>query len=181
MLAGACIQFLFHWHALYPSTYCFTSLLTFGHQKFLIINSIVFYCPPCPPTDISWYNLITSVLNFLSLDMYTFSSFSINPSCSHHSSSLRTFTSALFISSTNLTTSLSFVLLFLILSRISTLSITTSDTSVALIFNYSFFTNVCSLLSLFTPTSQSNLLLNPSAFPILLPGTCFKIKSNLDK
>ena len=36
---GGCIQFLFRWQASHPSTYRFTSLVTPGHQKFLITNS----------------------------------------------------------------------------------------------------------------------------------------------
>ena len=50
--ASGCIQFLFHQQALYLSTYCFTSLVTSGHQKFLVTNSAIFHCSPCPPTGV---------------------------------------------------------------------------------------------------------------------------------
>ena len=181
MLAGACVQFLFHWYISHSSTYHFTFLLTSGHQKFLVTNSVIFHCPLCPPTSMSWYNLTISALNFLSLSMYTFSFFNINPLCSLHFLSLKTFTPAHFISSTALMILSSFALLFLILSRMSISSITIVDTCTTLASNYSFFTSICSSLSLFTPTSQSGLLLRPSVFPILLSVTCFKTKSNLDK
>jgi len=50
--AGYSVQFLLRWQASYPSIYCFTSFVTPGHQKFLVTNSTVFYCPLCPPTGI---------------------------------------------------------------------------------------------------------------------------------
>ena len=97
---GASVQFLFLWHILYPFTYFLTSLVTLGYQKFLITNSVIFHCPLCFPTSISWYGQITSVLNFSSLGIYTFLSFNINPSSSCYSSSLRILTPTYFISST---------------------------------------------------------------------------------
>ena len=178
---GTYVQFLFLWHTLYSSIYHFISLLTLNYQKFQVTNSIVFYCPPYPPTGVSWYSLITSILNNSSLGIYTFSSLSISPLCSLYSSSLNIFAPTFFISSTTLITLLSFASLFLILFNISTPSITTSITSAAFTSNYSFFINICSLLSFLTLTCQSSLLLNPSALPIFSLNTCFKRKSNLDK
>ena len=43
------------------------------------------------------------------------------------------------------------------------------------------FTSISFSLSFSTPTSQSGPLLRLSAFPILLPGTCFNPKLNLDR
>ena len=100
---------------------------------------------------------------------------------SFHSSSLSIFTPAYFISSTALTTSSSFTLDYLTFSSKSTPSMITSTPSVLLTSNHSSLTNVSSSLSLFTPTSQSGLLLKLSTFPILLPRTCLSIKSNLDR
>ena len=51
--ASDCVRFLLYWQASYHSTYHFTSLVTPGHQKFLITISAVFYCSPCPPIGIS--------------------------------------------------------------------------------------------------------------------------------
>ena len=79
--AGCSVQFLLYWHVLYPSTYYFTSFITPGHQKFLVTNSIVFYCPP---TGVSWCSLIISTLNILSLGTYTFPSLYIMLSTSLH-------------------------------------------------------------------------------------------------
>ena len=71
-LAGASVQFLFLWHASHSFIYFFTSFVTPGHQKFLVTNSVVFYCPSYPPTSILWYSQITFALNFLSFGTYTF-------------------------------------------------------------------------------------------------------------
>ena len=151
--AGGCVQFLLHWQALHPSIYSFTSLVTPGHQKFLITNSTVFYCPPCPPTGVSWCSLITSTLNFSSLGTYTFPSFNIKLFSCRHSSSLNIFTLAHFIFSTAFITSLSLTSHFLTLSSKSIPSIMTSTTLIVFTSNHSFFTNVCSLLSFSTPIS----------------------------
>ena len=103
------------------------------------------------------------------------------PFTSLHSSSLSIFTPAHFISSTAFTTLSSFTLDFLTFSSRSTSSIMISTASVFLTSNYSGFTNISSSLFFSTPISQSGLLLKLSAFPILLSGTCFSIKSNLDR
>ena len=161
------------------SFYILLHLLTYSWSPKVSCHQLC--CPPCPPIGVSWCSLIISALNFSFLGMYTFPSFSISPSCSHHSSSLKTFPPARFISSTAFTTSSSFASFFHILLRMSTPSMITSDTCVALVSNHFFFTNICSSLSFSTPISQSNFLLNPSAFSILLLDTCFRIKSNLDK
>ena len=161
--------------------YCFTSFITSGHQKFWVTISTVFYCPPCLPTGISWCNLMIFALNVLSLGTYTFPSLYIMPSSSLYSLSLSTFTLACFISSTVFTTSSSFTLDYWTFSSKSILSTITFTFFVLLTSNYSAFTNVSSLLSLSTPTSQSDLLLRLSAFPILLPRICFSVKSNLDR
>ena len=63
----------------------------------------------------------------------------------------------------------------------STSSIITSPICIALTSIHSFFTNTLSLLSLSVPTCQSGLWLKPCAFPMLLPGTCFRVKLNLDR
>ena len=179
--AGCSVRFLFRWQALYPSTYRFTSLVTPGYQKLQVINSTVFHCSLCPPTGISWCSQIISTLSLLSFGMYTFPSLYIMPFTSLHSSSLNIFTLARFISSTAFTTSSSFASDFLTSSSRSTPSTIISTTSVLLTFSYSGFINVSSSLSLSTLTSQSGLLLRLSVFPILLPGTCFNVKSNLDR
>jgi len=49
---GYSMQFLLYWQASHLSTYCFTSLVTLGYQKFQVTSSIVFYCPLCPPTNV---------------------------------------------------------------------------------------------------------------------------------
>ena len=51
--AGSSMWFLFFWQELHPFTYCFTSFVTFGHQKFLVTSFTIFYYPPCPPTGMS--------------------------------------------------------------------------------------------------------------------------------
>ena len=103
------------------------------------------------------------------------------PSTSLHFSSHNIFTPACFISSTALTTSLSFTFDCLTFSSKSIPSTIISTFSVFLTSNYSGFTNISSSLSLSTPISQSSLLLKLFAFPILLPRTCFNIKLNLDR
>jgi len=118
-------------------------------------------------------------LTVSSLGTYTFPSLYIMSSSSLYSLSLSTFILACFISSTVFTTSSSFTLDCWTFSSKSTLSTITFTFFVLLTSNY--FTNVLSLLSLSTPTSQSDLLLRLSAFPILLPRICFSIKSNLDR
>ena len=161
--------------------YCFISFVTPGHQKFLVTSSTVFHCPPCPPTGVLWYNLIISTLNILSLGTYTFSSLYITLSTSFYSSSLNIFTSVHFISLMAFTISSFFTLdCFTFSSRLTPPTII-SIFSVFLTSSYLGFTNVLSLLSLFTLTFQSGLLLKLSTFSILLPRTCFSIKSNLDR
>ena len=178
---GTSIQFLFLWQVLYPSMYFLTFFVTSGYQKFLVTNSVVFYCPLCSPTSISWCSQITSTLSFLSLGTYTFSFLNISSFFSYYFSSLNIFTSACFISSTAFITLSSFVSDFLIFSNKSTLSITISTTCVALISSHSFFTNTLFFLSLSISICQSRCLLRLLAFPILLPGICLKVKSNLDR
>ena len=56
-----------------------------------------------------------------------------------------------------------------------------SHNTVLLTSNHSGLTNILSLLSLFTPISQSSLLLKLSVFPILLPRICLSVKSNLNR
>ena len=51
--ASCSVRFLFCWQASHPSTYLFISLVTPGHQKFLVTSSTVFHCPPCPPIGVS--------------------------------------------------------------------------------------------------------------------------------
>ena len=177
--AGAAAQFLFRWQESQSSTYLFTFFVTPGHQKFLVTNSTVFHCPPCPPTGVSWCSRIISVLNSSSFNTYTFPSFNIRPSFSLYSSSLSIFTPACFISSTVLMTLSSFTFDSLTFFNKSTSSINTSSTLVLL--SHSAFTSVLSSLSLSIPFLQSGLLLSPFAFPILLPGTYFNKKSNLDR
>ena len=111
----------------------------------------------------------------------TFPFLSIRPFSSLHSLSLNIFTPVCFISSIAFITLLSFVSNFLISSSRSTSSITTSVTCIALTFSHSFLTSTLSSLSLFIPICQSSHLLRLSAHPILLPGTCFRWKSNLDR
>ena len=153
----ASVQFLFLWHASHPSKYFLTSLVTPGHQKFLVTNSVIFHCPPCSPTSISQCSWITSALSFLSLRTYTFPSLNITLSSSYYSSSLSTFTPTCFISSTAFTTLSSFASdLFIFYIRF-TPSIITSSTCIALTSIHSFFIHTLSLLSLSTPTCQSGL------------------------
>ena len=103
------------------------------------------------------------------------------PSTFLHSSSCNIFTPAHFISSTTLTILSSFTFDCLIFSNKSTLSTITSTFFVLLTSSYSGYTNVLSLLSLFTSTFQSGLLLKLSTFSILLPETCFSVKLNFDR
>ena len=177
--AGVTALFLFCWHKSHPSMYLFISFITPSHQKFCVTSSTVFHCPPCPPTSVLWCNWIISALSSSSFSMYTFSSFSISPSSFFHSLSLSILTLAHFISSTALITSSSFAFGFLTFSSRSTPLISTSSTLSFL--NHSTFTSVLSLLSFSTSFLQSGLLLSLSAFPILVPGTCFNVKSNLNR
>ena len=119
--AGSSMWFLFFWQELHPFTYCFTSFVTFGHQKFLVTSFTIFYYPPCPPTGMSWCNLIISTLNLLSLDTYTFPSLYMIPSTSFYSLSLNILTPAHFSSSTAFTCNLVDHLLLTEVSNISNL------------------------------------------------------------
>jgi len=141
---------LFFWQELYPSTYCFTFFITPGHQKFLVTNFTVFHCPLCPSTGILWYNLIISALNFLFLDIYTLY---IIPLISLYSLSLSIFTSAYFIFSTTLITSLSFTLDCFTFSNKSTPSMITFISSILLTSNHSSFTSILFSLFLSSPIS----------------------------
>ena len=123
------------------------------------------------------YYSVTSVS--LSLDTYTFLSFNTRLSSTCHSSSLNTFTSVFFISSTTLITLSSFSLAFFIFSTISTSGPSTTTSTSSQI--HSFFISFLFSLFFSIPTFQSGLLLNSSAFSIFAPSTCFKTKSNLDK
>ena len=91
------------------------------------------------------------------------------------------FTPAHFISSTALTTSLSFTFDCFTFSSKSTLSTITFTFSVFLISNYTSFTNISSSLSLSTSISQSGLLFKLFTFSILLSRTYFNVKLNLDR
>ena len=122
-------------------------------------NSVIFYCPLCSSTGISWCSWITSTLNFLSLGTYTFLSLSISPFSSLHSLFLSIFTLACYIFSTAFITSLSFAFDFLIFSNKSTSFIITSVTYIALTSNHSLFNNVLFSLSFSTPFYQFGCLL----------------------
>ena len=156
-------------------------MVTPGYQKLWVTNSTVFHYPPCPPTGVSWYSLMISALSLLSLDTYTFFSLYMILSTSLYSLSLNIFTPACFIFSTAFTTLLSFTLDCFTSSNKSTSFIMISTFSVLLTLSYSGFTSVLFLLSLSTSTFQSGLLLRLFTFPILLPGTCFNVKSNLNR
>ena len=127
----------------------------------------------------SWYNWIISALNSLSLGTYIFPSFNTKSPSIFYSFSHNSLTFAFFISLTILTTSSSLPLAFFIFSIISTSS-SSITTSCKLQTQLSFI-NTWFSLSLSISTFQSGFLLSPSAFPILIPGMCFKVKSNLDK
>ena len=122
-----------------------------------------------------------STLSLLSLGIYIFFSLYMMPSTSYHSLSLSIFTPAHFISSTAFTTSLFFTLNCLTFSSRSTPSMITFIPLVLYTSNHSGLTNVLSLLSLSTPTSQSGLLLKLLVFSILFSRICFSIKLNLDR
>jgi len=100
---------------------------------------------------------------------------------SYYSLSLNIFTPAYFISSTVFITLSSFAFDFLIFSNKFTSLITISAICVALTSSYSFFTNTLSLLFLSASTYQSGCLLRLLALPMLLPGICLRVKSNLDR
>ena len=120
-----------------------------------------------------------SALNSSSFGIYTFPSFSTNSPSIFYSSSCINFTPTFFISSTILTTSSFLPLAFFILSIISTSGpsiITSSNLRSQLSLIIILFS-----LSLSIPTFQSSFLLSPSAFPILVPSTYFKVKSNRDR
>ena len=102
-------------------------------------------------------------------------------STSLHFSSLSIFTLAYFISSTTFTTSLFFILDCLTFLSRFVPSMIISTTSIFLTFSHSGFTNISFSLSFSTPISQSGLLLRLSTLSILLLGTCFNVKSNLDR
>ena len=51
--ASCSVQFLLYWQMSYPSIYYFTSFVTSSYQKFLVINSTVFYYSLCSPIGIS--------------------------------------------------------------------------------------------------------------------------------
>ena len=144
-------------------------------------NFTIFYYPPCPPTGMSWCSLMISALNLSSLYIYIFFSLYIMLFASLHFSSLSIFTPAYFISSIAFTTSSSFTLDCLTFFSRSTSSMITSTPSILCTSSHSGLTNISSSLSLSTPTSQSSLLLRLSIFSILLPRTCFSVKSNLDR
>ena len=148
---------------LQPKGQYFTSFVTPGYQKVQVTSSIVFQCPPCSSTGVSWYNQIISTLNLSSFSTQTFSFFNIILFSSFYSSSLRNFTLALFISSTTLTTLSSLLpllslLLLLLLLPIPSLLFPTIPVLLRLCSHY---------LSLFLPSSlvsYSNYLPFPSYF-----------------
>ena len=166
---------------MYPFIYCFTSLVTSGHQKLWVTNSTIFHCPPYPSTGISWCSLMISTLNLLSLGIYIFSFLYMMPSTSFHFLSLNIFTLTHFISLTTFTILLSFTFDYFTFSNKSTSSIIISIFSILLTSSYSSFTNILFSLFLSIFTSQSGLLLRLSVFLILLPRIYFNIKSNLDR
>jgi hypothetical protein len=51
------------WHIAHPLMYTFTNVIIPGHQKSLVINSIVFHSPGCPISP-SWYCCTTLHLRF---------------------------------------------------------------------------------------------------------------------
>ena len=179
--ASTSVQFLFLQQSLHIFIYFLTSFITPGYQKFLVTNSIVFHCPPCPLTSILQCSQITSAFSFSSLETYTFLSLNISLFSFHYFSSLNIFTLAHFISSIAFITLLSFASDFLIFSNKSISSITISTTCVTLISNHSFFTNTLFSLSFSISICQSGYLLRLSALPILLSGICLRIKSNLNR
>jgi len=122
-----------------------------------------------------------STLSLSSLGTYIFFSLYMILSTFHYSLSFSIFIPAHSISSTTFTTSLSFTLNCLTFSSRSTPSMITSIPLVLYTSSYSGLTNISSLLFLFTPISQSGLLLKLLAFSILLSRICFSIKLNLDK
>ena len=127
-----------------------------------------------PGINCTWY------LNFSFFGTYIFPFFSTNSPFIHHSFPCIAFIFAFFISSTILTTSSSFFLAFFkFFYIISTLgpSITTSSN----LYSQLSFIIIWLSLSFSISTFQSSLLLSLSAFSILVPGTYFKVKSNLDK
>jgi len=122
-----------------------------------------------------------STLSLSSLGTYIFFSLYMILSTFHYSLSFSIFIPAHSISSTTFTTSLSFTLNCLTFSSRSTPSMITSIPLVLYTSSYSGLTNISSLLFLFTPISQSGLLLKLLAFSILLSRICFSIKLNLDR
>jgi len=122
-----------------------------------------------------------STLSLSSLGIYIFFSLYMILSTFHYSLSFSIFIPAHSISSTTFTTSLSFTLNCLTFSSRSTPSMITSIPLVLYTSSYSGLTNISSLLFLFTPISQSGLLLKLLAFSILLSRICFSIKLNLDR
>ena len=163
----------------FSSTYHPTSFIISEHQQFLVTSSIIFHFYLCPATSILQCNWIISVLNILSFNTYTFFSFNTKSSSICYSSPLNIFTSAFFISSTTLTTSLSLLVAFLIFFTISTSG--PSITTLCKLYSQQFLINIWSSMSFYTPTFQSGLLLSPSTFPIFVPETCFKMKLDLNK
>ena len=102
-------------------------------------------------------------------------------STSLHFSSLNIFTPTCFISLTAFITSSSFTFDCLTFSSRSIPFTMIFTFSVLLTINYLDFTSILFLLSLSTPIFQSSLLLKLSIFLILLSGTYFSIKLNLNK
>jgi len=107
---------------------------------------------------------------------YIHSSFMTIPSSTIHSSSLSVFIPIFFSSSTAFTTFSSLPYAFLIFS----LSLF-SSTNVFVLFIYPGLISIWSWLSFFTSFCQSGLLLNLSAFPMLFPGVCLRVKFNYNR
>jgi len=151
------------------------------YQKFPVTNYVVFYCFLYLFTSVLWCSWIIFVFNLLFLRTYTFLFFNITSFSSYHSLFLNTFNPVCFISSIAFITLLSFAFDFFIFSIKSTSLIITSSIYITLISIYSFFINTLSLLFLFTFTCQFGFWLKLFTLFILLPDTCFKRKSNLDR
>ena len=116
-----------------------------------------------------------SLLSSLS-GTYILPFFITNLSSISYSSSFNVFIPVLFSSSTAFTTFLSPSYALLILSFRFPSSIIVFTPLI-----YSGFINFWFLLSFSTLSCQSGLLLNPFAFSMLFPGTCFNTKLNCNR
>ena len=162
---------LFYFYSLthITSIYLFFYIFFYFQPSVISYHQLCHYLPLCLDTSILWCNWIIFTLNSSSFGIYIFPSFNTKFSSICYLFPPNTFTLIFFISSTTITTSLSFFLTIFIFSNLHT-SGSFITTSVKLQI-YSSLINFWFSLFFSISTFQSGLLLSPSVFSIFVSST----------